>query len=133
MGRLHISHEASVELDDDLLEHVFAVVVAKLRRHESVLLEWDDPDGHTEQVLVNTAALVRAEFASTRPDQLDHAWLESLMLAANSNGGICLSVAALARRAGVIPTRHGDPREHPLHPLRATHVTHVTHAPHASN
>jgi hypothetical protein len=130
MGRLHIGNETSAELDDDLLEHVFAVVVAKLRRHESVLLEWDAHDGHTEQVLVSTSVLVRAEFASTRPDLLDHAWLESLMLAANSNGGICLSVADLARRAGVIPTRHGDPREHPLHPLRSAHAP---HAPHASN
>ncbi|MFC5789303.1 hypothetical protein EDM22_05465 [Agromyces tardus] len=114
MGRLHIGHETSAELDDDLLEHVFAVIVAKLRRHESVLLEWDCPDGHTEQVLVSTSVLVRAEFASTRPDRLDHAWLDSLMLAANSNGGICLSVAALALRAGAIPTRHPDVRDHHL-------------------
>jgi hypothetical protein len=36
------------------------------------------------------------------------------MLAANSNGGICLSVAALALRAGAIPTRHPDVRDHHL-------------------
>lgn len=103
MGTLHIGHEASVHLDEDLLEHVFAVLVTKLRRHEPVLLEWLDPDGHTEQMLVNTATLVRAEFDGARPDTLDHAWLENLMIAANSNGGICLTTAELAKRTDVRP------------------------------
>src|SRR5215207_9057200 len=42
MGTLHLGHEAVVELDDDLLEHVFAVLVAKLRRNEPVLLRWEN-------------------------------------------------------------------------------------------
>jgi hypothetical protein len=111
MGRLHIGHEASVTLDDELLEHVFAVIVTKLRRHEPVLLEWQDADGHSEQLLVGTTALVRAELAGPRPDQLDHAWLESIMLAANSNGGISLSVADLSRHTRTVPTPLSDLRD----------------------
>lgn len=32
MGTLHIGHEASVHLDEDLLEHVFAVLTAERER-----------------------------------------------------------------------------------------------------
>ena len=118
MGRLNIGHEASVDLDDELLEHVFAVIVTKLRRHEPVLLEWQDADGHSEQILVGTSALVHAEFAGPRPDQLDHAWLESIMLAANSNGGISLSVADLARHTRTVPTPLPEVRDRQVRIVR---------------
>ena len=121
MGTLHIGHEASVHLDDELLEHVFAVLVTKLRRHEPVLLEWLDPDGHTEQMLVNTATLVRAEFEGARSDALDHAWLENLIVAANSNGGICLTTAELARSAGAIPMPQQEPHDQRLRMTRRAH------------
>lgn len=112
MGTLHIGHEAVVDLDDDLLEHVFAVLVAKLRRNEPVLLSWDDPDGRLEQVLVQAAALLRATYDSSRKERLDHAWLECLMIAANSNGGICLATADLTRHTRTIPTPHFADGEH---------------------
>lgn len=119
MGTLHIGHDAVVDLDDDLLEHVFAVLVAKLRRSEPVLLRWENAEGHLEQALVQSAALLRATFDSSRPDKLDHAWLECLMVAANSNGGICLGTADLARHTRTIPTPHALSGEHVVHvPLR---------------
>ena len=119
MGILHIGQDAVVDLDDDLLEHVFAVLVAKLRRSEPVLLRWENADGHLEQALVQSAALLRATFDSPRLDALDHAWLECLMVAANSNGGICLATADLARHSRTIPTPRALRGDHaisvPLH------------------
>jgi hypothetical protein len=104
MGTLHLGHEAVVELDDDLLEHVFAVLVAKLRRNEPVLLRWENHDAQLEQILVNASAPLRATFDSQRSDRLDRAWLECLMVAANSNAGICLAAADLNRHTRTIPT-----------------------------
>lgn len=104
MGALHLGHEAVVDLDDDLLEHVFAVLVAKLRRSEPVLLRWENREGQLEQVLVTAAAPLRATFESQRSDRLDHTWLECLMVAANSNAGICLATADLNRHTQTIPT-----------------------------
>jgi hypothetical protein len=114
MGTLHIGQEAVVDLDDDLLEHIFAVLVAKLRRNEPVLLRWENADGRLEQVLVQAAALLRATFDSARTERLDHAWLECLMVAANSNGGICLATADLTRHTRAIPTPHHAAGDHRL-------------------
>ena len=114
MGTLHIGHDTVVDLDDDLLEHVFAVLVAKLRRSEPVLLRWENAAGQLEQVLVQSAALLRATFDSSHVEKLDHAWLECLMVAANSNGGICLGTADLARHSRTIPTPRALRGEHPI-------------------
>jgi len=112
MGTLHLAQEAVVELDDELLEHVFAVLVAKLRRNEPVLLRWENSSGQLEQVLVTAAALLRATYDSARTERLDHTWLECLMIAANSNGGICLAEADLTRHTRSIPTPHFADGEH---------------------
>jgi len=104
MGTLHIAQEAAVELDDDLLEHVFAVVVAKLRRNETMLLTWADPATRFHQFLIPPGMAVRAEADNQRSEPLDRAWLESLMVAASSNTGLSLDMADLNRHTPVIPT-----------------------------
>ena len=104
MGFIRIGQLATIELDDELLDHVFAVVIAKLRRHEPVLLRWNDCEDHTEQVFVNPSCALIAEFGIAQRPPLDHDRLERLMLAANSTGGICLTAAADVRAANGIPT-----------------------------
>ena len=104
MGTLHIGQEATVDLDDDLLEHVFAVVVAKLRRSETMLLTWADPATRFHQFLIPPGTSVRAEADNQRSEPLDRAWLESLMVAASSNTGLSLDMADLNRHTPVIPT-----------------------------
>lgn len=104
MGTLHIGQEAAVDLDDDLLEHVFAVLVAKLRRTEPMLLSWEDAASKFQQVLIPAGIAVRAEADSRRCEPLDRAWLESLMVAASSNAGLSLDMADLNRHTSAIPT-----------------------------
>lgn len=111
MGTLHIGQEATVDLDDDLLEHVFAVVVAKLRRTEPMLLTWEDSASTFQQFLIPPGIAVRAEAGTRRSEPLDRQWLESLMVAASSNTGLSLDLADLNRHTRVIPTpRIATPR-----------------------
>lgn len=104
MGVLTIDRLARIELDDELLDHVFAVVVAKLRRHEPVVLRWMDPNGHPEQVFVNPTCAVFAAWEVEERPPLERDRLERLMIAANSTGGISLEAAADEHDAGRIPT-----------------------------
>jgi hypothetical protein len=104
MGVLHLGQEAAVNLDDDLLEHVFAVVVAKLRRTEPMLLTWEDSASRFQQFLVPPGTAVRAEAETRRTQPLDRHWLESLMVAASSNTGLSLDMADLNRHTQTIPT-----------------------------
>ncbi|MBM7503881.1 hypothetical protein ACFPER_10365 [Agromyces aurantiacus] len=106
MGLIRIDRVAAIELDDGLLDHVFAVIIAKLRRHEPVLLQWVDPEGHSQQVFVNPSCALIAQFGTEERAPLDHAELERLMIAANSTGGICLTSAAHPGMPGEIPSAH---------------------------
>ena len=103
MGLITIDRLASIEIDDELLDHVFAVVIAKLRRHEPVLLQWYDARGRREQAFVNPTRSLIVEFDSENRSPLDRDRLTRLMIAANSTGGICLAAAAECAEAG-IPT-----------------------------
>jgi len=117
MGTLHLGQEATVDLDDDLLAHVFAVVVAKLRRTEPILLTWEDSASRFQQFLVPPGIAVRAEAETRRTQPLDRHWLESLMVAASSNSGLSLEMADLNRHTETIPTpRLSVPRNRPRTP-----------------
>ncbi|HEX6955989.1 MAG TPA: hypothetical protein VF156_14035 [Agromyces sp.] len=94
MGRLMIGTLAQVELDDETLHHVFTVIVTKLRRREPVLLNWTDPNGMPEYMLVNPTTEVTATYDDQELGELDPHRLQHLMVAANSNAGLCLDRAA---------------------------------------
>lgn len=114
MGSLNINGLAQLELDDDLLAHVQAVIVAKLRRREPVLMSWVDCADHARQIWIQASAIVLAEYDGPQPTQLDRNWLERIMVAANSTSGICLHTADLERHTDTIPfqpstVRRGQP------------------------
>ena len=91
MGVLVLDRSAEIELDDRRLEHVFAVMIAKLRRKEPVVLSWTDDRAQAHQAYVHPAALVRAEFDAAERPGLDRQELERLMRAANTARGIQLT------------------------------------------
>jgi hypothetical protein len=105
MGVITIDHLASIEVDDELLDHLFAVVITKLRRREPVLLQWYDGRGRREQAFVIPTRPLVAKFDSENRSPLDRDRLERLMIAANSTGGICLAAAAECVEAGVPTAR----------------------------
>lgn len=93
VGTLAIGTIARIELDDDTLHHVFTVIVAKLRRREPVLLNWTDQEGLPEFSLLNPTTEVTATYGDQDLGELDQARLQRLMVAANSNAGLCLDTA----------------------------------------
>lgn len=106
MGTLRIGQEVIPDLDDTLLEHVFVVVISKLRRQEPVLLSWRNPSGYAEQALVNASMLVHARYTSLERVPLEREWLERLMVAANSNRGLSLTSASGLREPRIaLPLR----------------------------
>ena len=105
MGSLNISGLAEIELDDDLLAHIQAVIVAKLRRKEPVLLSWVDCEDHARQIWIQASAIVLAEYDGPQPARLDRDWLERIMIAANSTTGISLHTADLERHTHTIPVQ----------------------------
>ena len=105
MGALHLDGVGPLILEDELLDHVFTVIIAKLRRHEPVLMCWTDDAGQEQRVFITQDAFIRAEFDSATRTLRDHHWLERLMVAVNSNAGLSLSAAIADRDGSRIPTQ----------------------------
>lgn len=119
MGALHINGVCPILIDDELLDHIFTVVIAKLRRREPVLLSWTDDAGQEQRVFISAQALIRAEFDSPNRNPQDRVWLDRLMIAASSNAGLSVSAAILDRGGTRIPTEHLPPvgRRAPAEPV----------------
>ncbi|QJU55262.1 ATP-dependent DNA ligase [Herbiconiux sp. KACC 21604] len=93
MGKLTYDSSLVVDFDDRILAHLQLVIGAKLRRGESLYFSWkDDPktgDGRTSIWLYPNAPLV-FKYYGGGPPALNRAWVDQLMLAANSNAGLHL-------------------------------------------
>jgi|GEM_PF-3524478 len=99
-----IVERVEIPLDDDVLNHVFVVLVAKLRRHETTTLTWLDASGCRERVFIGTQTAIEARFDEAEPCGLDRDWLDRLMVAANSISGISLAATEAHRHDDVIPS-----------------------------
>lgn len=91
MGTLLLGRIASIHLDDDMLAHVHAVIIAKLRVREPVSVAWVSEGGLRDEIIVNPATTVVASFESPQARPLDRVWLNRLMIAANSVRGLSLT------------------------------------------
>jgi hypothetical protein len=91
MGRFSYDGKISVDFDDRVLAHLQAVIGAKLRRGESFMFTWIDDDsigdGHTA-VWLNPSATISFKYFGKRGATLNRAWVERLMMSANSTGGL---------------------------------------------
>jgi hypothetical protein len=92
MGKL-VYGQGVVEigLDDRTLAHLSVVIVAKLRRGESMLLSWRDDasvgDGRASVWLAPSIPLYFKYFGS-RPPKINKAWIAALTATANSSHGL---------------------------------------------
>ena len=84
MGTLHLGRIVRIDLPDDVLAHVHAVVIAKLRVHEPILIGWTEPDGRHDEVLVNPSMPVVITYDLDEDRRLDRRWLNRLMMSANA-------------------------------------------------
>lgn len=91
MGRFTYDSSVRVDFDDRTLAHLQVVIGAKMRRGESFHFEWkDDPstgDGRT-MVWVHPHATVVYKFYGSRMPAVNRAWVDALMMLANSPGGL---------------------------------------------
>ncbi len=110
MGALHLDGVGPIILEDELLDHVFTIITTKLRRHEPVLMSWNDEAGQEQRVFITTITFLRAEFDTAVRMPRDKHWLDRLMIAVNSNAGLSLSAAIEDRAGNRIPTEHLPPR-----------------------
>ncbi len=93
MGKLIYGPTMTVEFDDRVLAHLQVVIGAKLRRGESCYFSWRDDvavgGGRTTLWLHPTMQIGYRFFGGKQPS-INNAWVELLMLSANSPGGLHL-------------------------------------------
>ncbi|MEO5534649.1 MAG: hypothetical protein ABIR17_05900 [Pseudolysinimonas sp.] len=94
MGSLHYgSPPATFELDDRTLAHVELVVLAKLRRHESFALTFDEEGAGRSTLWISSASTLRFVF-ETKPSQatltaqINRQWLDEMIDSANTTAGM---------------------------------------------
>ena len=91
MGKLLYGAGQEYDLDDRVLSHVKLAIVAKLRRHESFLLNWDVPveQGPGRGSLWSSREVPLAfQFSGSRPPAINTQWLEALMHSSQRTGGM---------------------------------------------
>ena len=89
MGILHYgSPSTEFPIDDRALAHLELVILAKLRRQESVAFAGvDDVTGRRQAMWISPAADVRFEYEGPMPE-INRLWLQELVETANSPGGL---------------------------------------------
>ena len=84
---LYGSPPTAFELDDRTLAHLELVLLAKLRRNESVSLALDRPDGARVTLWIGVHSDLQFVYLEPRTE-INREWLERLMDAANSTAGL---------------------------------------------
>ena len=100
MGRLlYGSPPVAFELDDRTLAHVEIVVIAKLRRNESFGFSLPGKGDARTSIWVSPASDVQFEYLKGS-QEINRAWLESLIESANSPQGLRIVAEPDASAAG---------------------------------
>ena len=93
MGKLKYGLVSEVVFDDRPLAHLQIVIAAKLRRGESFNFSWQKPaelgSGRTT-IWVHPSIPLVYEFDGSRAPVLNRAWIDALMVTANSGAGLHL-------------------------------------------
>ncbi len=82
-----------IEFDDRTLAHVQLVLCAKLRRGEAFFFSWKDAPsigGGRSSVWIDRSIPLFFRFSSATRHVINHEWLETLTLTANSAQGMML-------------------------------------------
>ena len=100
----------SVEFDDRALAHLRVVILAKLRRSESFSFSWKYETGNRSgrsSFWVHPSIPLQFEFYGGREPALNRAWIEALMLTANSPNGLELVPEPVTAEPKSDPARAG--------------------------
>ncbi|MET4783690.1 ATP-dependent DNA ligase [Glaciihabitans sp. UYNi722] len=92
MGRLlYGSQGIEVQFDDRALQHLQIVITAKLRRHESFTFSWSDSaevGSGRSTIWLDPSSTLYYRYSGSRTPSINRDWINSLMLSANSAGGL---------------------------------------------
>ncbi len=92
MGRLiYGSAGLTFEFDDRTLTHIKLAIVAKLRNHESFLLNWDiplDQGSGRVSLWVSREIPMAFTFDGSRPPALNPKWMAALLQTSARTGGM---------------------------------------------
>ena len=95
MGTLRYgSPDTEIEFDDRSLAHLQLVIVAKLRRRESFLFSWAVPPAMgsgRRAIWIDPSNPLEFRYEGSRLPIINKAWVDALMLSANSPGGLAFS------------------------------------------
>ena len=81
----------SLDFEDRVLAHLRIVILAKLRRNETFALSWQSEafaGAGRSTVWLHPSIPLQFVFFGGREPALNRAWIEALMLTANSPGGL---------------------------------------------
>lgn len=93
MGTLTYDSTLSADFDDRTLAHLQIVMGAKLRRNEAFYFSWKDDAsiGNGRSVIwMHPTIPVAFKFFGSRPPSINRAWIDELMLLANTPSGLHL-------------------------------------------
>ena len=93
MGKLIYGPTMTVEFDDRVLAHLQIVIGAKLRRGESCYFSWRDEarsGGGRTTLWLHPAMQLGYKYYGGHPPNINHAWVDLLMLSANTAAGLRL-------------------------------------------
>lgn len=81
----------AVDFDDRVLAHLKVVMLAKVRRGESFMLNWDYEaaagSGHSS-IWIHPSIPLQFDFLGSREPQLNRTWIEELVKLSNTPGGL---------------------------------------------
>lgn len=82
-----------ISIEDRTLAHLQMIIVAKLRRTETFVFNWEaDPAAGVGRVCIwlHPSMFLAFEYDDGRPPPINREWLELLSLTANGSGGLRL-------------------------------------------
>ncbi|MFC0682688.1 hypothetical protein ACFFGH_33070 [Lysobacter korlensis] len=98
MGLFSYGVAPVITIEDRLLKHLQAVIVAKLRRRENFAFNWDQEpgvgtdvtheNGSHGSVWISESSSLYFQYDGSPSMALNRAWLEDLMQAANTSTGL---------------------------------------------
>jgi hypothetical protein len=94
MGKLTYGGSSVIEIDDRALAHIRIVTMAKLRRNEPFPFTWESKfTGVTgmSTIWIHPAVPIQFDFYGNRDPVINRAWIDELILAANTQFGLRLT------------------------------------------
>ncbi len=110
MGKLYYGDDdLGIDMEDRLLAHVKMAIIAKLRRDEKFTFSWQhgvEGGGGRSTIWIHPAIPLRFKFDGSRQPVLNRAWIEALLLSANSTGGLQLIPEPAPDQVPTLPGGH---------------------------